>query len=122
MQNLLKPNLLKLKLPLFPIEIWVIKPPACESIINKHGVFQDEEVRRIATSGAGATVISESKQRVFVFFHDDKPAFSTIAHEATHAIVKALRLVGTDLAVESEELYCYAIGWLTGKICKFFEG
>lgn len=66
-------------------------------------------------SEATSFLLGDDKS-VAIWFRDLDPTAGTIAHEALHATKHILEKSGIYLTDETEEAYCYLLGWVVRKI------
>lgn len=103
----------KVKIPLYPGHLIIIKADNLQPIVDKYGFNVD-------ASKYGAFTFSKHKNGVFrcyVLFTDDFHA-SLIAHEAVHVVNFIYESIGAKLDIINDEPQAYLTQWAFKKIHK----
>ncbi|HUX58706.1 MAG TPA: hypothetical protein VMV77_17175 [Bacteroidales bacterium] len=108
-----------IKVPLYPVRLTIIFYDNITEVIKKCYLLKGQE-NWLAGQMAGVFVVSASGEyrRTIVLFKMNDPELThgIIAHEAYHATVKILQIIGQTQDPNNNETEAYLINWITDQI------
>lgn len=119
---MVKSKIFIVKYHLFPFDVLVCLGSKREEILKhlKKYTFKltEKEEKQLQMEGNGRTLILEGNQTILWTRYYPRAGSGTLAHEIFHAVDFLTAKVGINLVAGSEEVYAYAIQYLTNEIFK----
>ena len=76
----------------------------------------------LADDSAHAAVFTGDDISHGMWFQSATPAANLVSHESLHSVAHVMRVIQMELTEETEEAWCYLLGWTAQQVVYYLEG